>query len=213
VQLPQYDIVAGFPTPIVHYNSLACNQKMSIYPPSTPGVSSYRWEVTGCSSGDYALFGPYGMTNSVTFYNCNPSAYEKRYVVAFAINACGESSAPVHVFEYSNGRGYGASINPNPVDDVLNITIKTEEDYRRANPLPRYLEEILANNTGSKPSRTNLTYKVNLINSQGIVVRQTTTKSTDLQFNVSNLSNGIYILSIDDGVSEKPSTQRVVVNH
>jgi len=213
IPVNKFDIVAGFPTANMYYNSLACNQKYVIEPPYTPGTTNYRWEVTGCSSSDYSLFSIYALTNSITFYNCNPYASDKRYAVAFTINACGESSTPSYVFEYNNGRGYGASISPNPVDDVLNIQIRTEIEYRRANPLPQYLEDILANNASSNPPRTNLTYDVRLYDSNGNAVRQSTTKSLNLQFNVSSLPNGVYFLSIEDGVSEKPSSQRVVVNH
>jgi hypothetical protein len=43
------------------------------------------------------------------------------------------------------------------------------------------------------------------------MVRQTTTASSAMQFNVSNLPVGIYYLHIYDGVSPTPEVQQIVV--
>ena len=48
---------------------------------------------------------------------------------------------------------------------------------------------------------------------QGNLLRQAATKGGAVQFNVSNLPDGIYYLHVYDGVSEKPEMQQIVIEH
>ena len=56
-------------------------------------------------------------------------------------------------------------------------------------------------------------YDIRLYDGQGNLLRQATAKGGTIQFNISNLPNGIYYLHIYDGVSETPEMQQIVVEH
>ena len=88
-----------------------------------------------------------------------------------------------------------SNIYPNPVSNILNIEIDTE---------------IYDNTRGIK---TNPTFDIRLYDGMGNALRQTTTKSNSVQFNVSNLPNGTYYLHIYDGVSNMPEVQQIIVQH
>ena len=88
-------------------------------------------------------------------------------------------------------RGASTSVYPNPVDDVLNIELDAPDDNARAQ----------------------ITYDVRLYDGQGNMVRQQKAKGGTVEFNVSNLPNGIYYLHIYDGVSDKPEIHQIIVQH
>jgi len=85
-------------------------------------------------------------------------------------------------------------IYPNPVSDLLNIEIKV-----------KFVESV--------QMKANTNYRVHLYDGQGNLLRQTTTKGGVVQFNVSNLPNGIYYLHIYDGVNSIPEIQQILVEH
>lgn len=59
--------------------------------------------------------------------------------------------------------------------------------------------------------KTGNTYDIRLYDGQGNLLRQTSAKDGTVQFNVSNLPDGIYYLHIYDGVSANPEIHQVVV--
>ena len=127
----------------------------------------------------------YGTWASANFY------YEATYSVsAQAANSCGTGVLaylqPIWAYYYSPSPPY-----PNPTSDVINIEV--------------------GQNDKSK-GQTN-TYDIRLLDIQGNLLRQTFTKGGTVEFNVSNLPDGVYYLHIYDGVSEKPEIHQIMVEH
>jgi hypothetical protein len=84
---------------------------------------------------------------------------------------------------------------PNPVSDILTVEIDTDA-YR-----------------SQQPAQASLIFDVRLYNWQGSLLRQTTTQDSTVQFNVSNLPNGIYFLHIYDGTNKTPEIHQIIVQH
>jgi len=89
------------------------------------------------------------------------------------------------------------SVYPNPTSGLLNIEIDAS-----AHTL----------DLQSKSITTVPAYDVRLYDGQGNLQRQASTKGGNVQFDLSNLSNGIYYLLVQDGESI-PATRQVVVEH
>ena len=101
-------------------------------------------------------------------------------------NACVKSKS---VFESDSY----ITFYPNPVDNILTIEI----DFDAA-------QDLL-------PVKASLTFDVRLFDGQGNMLRQTKTQGGTVQFNVSNLTNGIYYLHIYDGVNSTPEIRQIMV--
>ena len=83
---------------------------------------------------------------------------------------------------------------------------------QRRQPERFFVLRFLNDQNGNAQSfDADLTFDVRLYDGRGNLLQQQKTKGGTLQFNVSNLPNGIYLLWIDDGVSEKPEVQNIVV--
>jgi hypothetical protein len=133
---------------------------------------------------NWSYLNNYGYWASVNF---NPSGY---YTLSCrAINACGHG--PYSYF-YANVQDRYKSF-PNPANDVLNIE--------------------LGNASGEKSQSASLTYDVRLLDAQGNLLRQQTTKGGTVELNVSNLPDGVYYLHIYDGVNSAPEMQQILVQH
>jgi hypothetical protein len=108
------------------------------------------------------------------------------YLSVTLLSSCGSGNhsfkIPVEISSYSPSKSY--SVYPNPVSDILTIEI----DYEAITGAQRFIQAP--------------TFDIRLYNQLGNQVRQTTTKSGSVQFNVSNLPDGIYFLHINDGVSK-----------
>ena len=87
---------------------------------------------------------------------------------------------------------------PNPVSDILHIDI---DQYK-----------IEMDNVIGKSQQT-INFDIRLYDGQGNMLRQTFSKDGTVQFNVSNLLNGIYYLHIYDGINDKPEMKQIVVQH
>ncbi len=94
---------------------------------------------------------------------------------------------------------------PNPVSNILNIDL----DQRIVSQTQSYEQTIIE----SKQPKQDVTYDIRLYDGQGNLLRHKTTKGGKVEFNVSNLSNGIYYLHIYDGVNEKPEMRQILVEH
>jgi len=113
------------------------------------------------------------------------------YVTVRAQNTCGwGSKANLIVYAYDSSRSLSY---PNPTSDVLNVEV--------------------GQSSSSKSEGTSLTYDIRLYDGQGILLRQTSSKGGTVQFNLSNLPDGIYYLHIYDGVNSKPEIQQIMVEH
>ena len=79
-------------------------------------------------------------------------------------------------------------VYPNPTAGILNIEVASSQN-----------------------GKTALDYDIRLYDGQGNLLRQKKTKVNTVQFNVSNLPNGIYYLHIHDGVSDTPEIRQIMV--
>ncbi|MCL1942866.1 MAG: T9SS type A sorting domain-containing protein [Candidatus Azobacteroides sp.] len=102
--------------------------------------------------------------------------------------------------------GLYSSAYPNPAGNILNIEIDGE-----AGAQTKSMEEQTI--TGSKTIRQDVTYDVRLYDGMGTLLRRATVKSGKVEFDVSNLADGIYYLHIYDGINEKPEMTQIIVQH
>ena len=87
---------------------------------------------------------------------------------------------------------------PNPVSDVLNIEIESEATAELKN---------------SRSLKVDPTFDIRLYDGMGNLVRQNSTRSATMQFNVNSLPNGTYYLHVYNGIYEKPVVKQIVVQH
>jgi len=145
--------------------------------------TSYSWFLNNSTSNIYN----YGNWAKSYFYN------EASYAVsAQAINVCGTGDLaylyPIWATYYSPSPPY-----PNPTSDVLNVEV--------------------GQSSVEKSQGANFTYDIRIYDGQGNLLRQTSSKGGTIQFNLSNLPDGLYYLHIYDGVSEKPEIKQIEVAH
>jgi len=151
------------------------------------GPFYYRWYVEDASASNYKLTysGPHASIDFGGQMSCT--------LWVEVSNSCGTDYASIQI--YASGRGGSSSAYPNPVSDILHVIIG---------------QQTIAN---AKTLNPNPTFDVRLYNAQGNLLRNTTSKGENVEFNVSNLPNGIYYLHIDDGSSNRPEIQQIVVRH
>ena len=152
-----------------------------------PAKTSVTWTVT--PPGIATQCSPNGESEILYAFPINSYT-----VTATAANSCGSTIGTVS-FDVLPRFKLLSITYPNPVNDILTIEIDAD-DVRSWQPVP-----------------ANLTFDVRLYNSQGYLLRQTTTQSTTVQFNVSNLPNDIYYLHIYDDVNSPPEIQQIIVQH
>ena len=178
-----------------------CGQTYYIAPSAISGVTNYRWALEDGPSNNYYLQG----SNSPSYgLNANATFSDNGYwtVVAYAITQYGESPYPTHryIFYVAGCRGGSSGVSfayPNPVDDILTVDI---DAFAAANPPAQF--------SGSRPI-----YDVRLYDGLGNMLRQERAGGGIIQFDVSNLPDGLYYLHIYDGVSNAPDIQKIIVQH
>jgi hypothetical protein len=186
-QLVRKDIWIGSPeVEIDGYEYVGASARYTaIYNPLSNAY--FIWSAS--SSGSYSV-NSYGDYADYNFYNAG--TYELRLD---ACNSCG-CGAPafkeIYAYPYSPSPSPTAAY-PNPVNDIL--TIEIDEQARQ------------------QTITTNFSYDIRLYDMYGSMRRQTTTKNSSVQFNVSNLPNGFYFLHIYDGVNNKPEMHQIIVKH
>jgi len=124
-------------------------------------------------------------------------------VKGYAHNSCGSTYQTLYVNVSGNGGGGGSVKSPpypNPVSDILYIEIDAQ---------------AVSNSRSQQPGQTGVdpSIDIRLYDGQGNLLQQTTSKGGIVQFNVSNLLDGIYYLHIYDGVSVTPFMAQIVVEH
>ena len=157
--------------------------------------NGFSWRMDSDSSYDYNLYSDFDEA-WVDFYN--PGYF---YLFVKAKNTCGWSLFETYTYITSTGAEAPYISYPNPVSDILNIKIDdttVQQSITGASPLK---------NT-SAPA-----YDVHLYDGQGNLLRNAKIKDGTVQFNVSNLPDGIYYLHIYDGVNKAPDIQQIVVEH
>ena len=81
-------------------------------------------------------------------------------------------------------------------------------------PIPADQTLYIDLDDGSQPSSgKNPVFDVLLYDMQGNMVRQTKAKGGIVQFDVSNLLNGIYVVHIYDGINKTPQIIKVIIEH
>jgi len=120
---------------------------------------------------------------------CGTMSYYYHYVDVDCWRAC--PSCPCQSIIWSPPPPY-----PNPASETFSIEIDTEA-------IARGFEKV----NGS------ITCDIRLYDGQGNLLQQTYSKGGKVEFNVTNLPNGIYYLHVYDGESEKPAMHQIVVQH
>ena len=128
--------------------------------------------------------------------------YEIRATVT-ASNGC--SSTSYNSFEFIEGWSPSSFVYPNPASDIINVEI-VKEAISKSNTIEQ-------SPTDGNRIKLDPTYDIRLYDGQSNLLRQQTTKGDKIEFNVSNLSSGIYYLHIYDGVNSQPEIHQVVVGY
>jgi len=170
----------------------------------------------------YSITGPDCVSNSATYYASNsgaiwevvpsmnftikPNSDGRSAIVTVVpgttgiggavllkVNGYQVAAKPISICNSSSVVGSSISAYPNPASDILTVEIDTEA-------------------SGSQQrTQTNPAIDVRLYDSYGVQWRQQITKDSKVQFNVSNLPNGLYYLHIYDGINSAPEMRKVVV--
>ena len=161
----------------------------------TTPIISYDWYISGAPSYYYSISNPWPeramISFSVTNYYYN--------LTASASNMCGAGYDYKNIYVGFKG-GSSTFYYPNPVDKILSIDLVV---FSTENP---------PEDTPTIDTR-NPFYDVRLYDGQGNLLRQQQAKGGTVQFNVSNLPNGIYYLHVYDGKSNIPFIQQIMVEH
>jgi len=146
--------------------------------------TTFKWTFNEVGVGSYVYNSP-GPYVGFSFYN--DGMYQ---IVTQATNSCGQGGTTVLGVRVNSRSSSGSNVYPNPVSDVLNIELEPPAS-----------------------SKTQITFDVRLLDVQGNLLRQTFTKGGTVEFNVSNLPDGVYFLHIYDGVSSTPEIKQIMVEH
>jgi len=157
--------------------------------------SAYGWSVTQQKNPQGISFGRVEMIPPYTGAEAEVYVSAKNICGLGGINyagTIGSMSSPAITY-------------PNPATNTLTIEI-VQETISQA----KSLEQTV---TDAKVIKQDPTYDLRLYDAQSNLLRQSFTKGGTVQFNVSNLLNGIYYLHIYDGISEKPEIRQIMVEH
>lgn len=154
--------------------------------------TSFAWILNPLNGN--SVYGANSAFLDVAFYNAG-----NYQLVVRATNANGVGEYCVSgVTVYNPTNSYTYQVYPNPTADMLYVGVQTK-DNQVIPFVATPIEEI--------------SYQIRLYNGQGTVVRQSTTKGQQVEFNVSNLLNGFYYLHIYAGNDKKPEIHKVVIAH
>ena len=170
------------------------------------GITSTNWTVTD-NAGTFTIKNLTDATLKTAKIAIGKPNIDS-YIQAKVYNACGydEPWAHITVSLYPPPPPMSPPlIYPNPVSDILTIEIDEEAfAQEKANQ---------QSNANVVPVKIENTYDIRLYDGQGNLLRQTSTKGSTVQFNVSALPNGVYYLHIYDGVNNTPEIQQIMVEH
>ena len=187
------------PTDYIYDINLPCQSYVTITPhvPSNyyQHTATYRWDIISKDSVSVYDNATYA---SLFFYESGHCRMD-----AYYINDWGESPHPTIEYRLASscGRSLLAKVFPNPVANILNVEIE-ESVIKRA----KYLQPT--SRTIQEP-----TFDIRLYDVLGNLLRQQSTKGNSVQFNVSNLPNGVYYLHVYDAVNPTPEMQQIVIEH
>ena len=160
----------------------------SVIGSSIPFGEGYDWDIqSGPGPCSISTSGPNGSVATITF------SQEGSYTVrAMITTTCGTEISGLTVYARPGKGGISSVFYPNPVNDILYVD----------------LDKIVKDQ-----QKTAVIYDVLLYDSQSKMVRQTNATNGVIQFNVSNLPDGIYFLHIHDGSPSKPEVHRFIIKH
>ena len=145
----------------------------------------------------------YGSSQWIT---CDYTGNHKITVVVYNMSGCSLSKSK-NIGVYPEQDYNYAPAYPNPTSNTLNIDIDPVSYMQAKSSL------LQPSTKTAKTINTVPDFDIRLYDGQGNIVRRTQSKGGSVQFNVSNLSTGIFYLHIYDGISKKPHIQQVVVEH
>jgi len=161
---------------------------------SLSSTDSFDWLVTPLTGGSYYLTGQGYKSAYITFYD------EGYYQVGVkATNTCGTTPSYLTYLIFVNSRSTpsGAFAYPNPADNILTVD----------------LDIYVALFPPSLSAGVRPTYDVRLYDGMGSMLHQQKALSGILQFDLSNLPNGIYYLHVYDGVNKTPTMVKIIIQH
>lgn len=155
----------------------------------TQGITQVDW--LAISGGKIGVGSSVTNAKIIALYLPPGQEYLDGCVEAKAYNACGNTTEYGYFYVYHD---YSPKISPNPVHDILTIEINTRS-------------------ITNEQLQTPITFYIHLYDSHGNLLRQTTSKRGNTEFNVSALPNGIYFLHVYNGISKTPEIHQVVIEH
>ena len=170
-------------------------------PPSLPTPFSTSWSA---SSNNIWLQGCDALACT---FEIDKNLVGSQYIKLTATNVCGSYTATFN-FEPSSMLSPPAptlpsvSVYPNPATGILTIEIDAAAVDAQS------IQSSFGTNNNPAP-----TYDIRLYDALGNLLRQQSTKGAAVQFNISNLPNGIYYLHVYDGVNPTPEMQQIVIEH
>ena len=200
VLIAQKEVVANFPTKqYVKVFPVAYNYWYDAFVPVNfyPDAVKYNWEwAYPYPSSEVYFYQPstQPLCASVQIYGKNSYT-----LLGKTVNACGTASFNTIYFTFyiaNKGSAGNSLAYPNPVSDILSVDV-----------------DALAEQSAAVAQRQAPTYDIRLYDEQGNILRQQKAKSGTVQFNVSNLPDGIYYLHIYDSINSIPVMQQIIVEH
>jgi hypothetical protein len=158
----------------------------------TGGVTAYNWSITPNDGNSYdAPFGTENEYTNIEFYNPSSTIYT---ITVSGTNSCGTTPTPFSVYTQSiQCSGGNIVLTPNPASSSVTVTI---------NP---------ASNDSTQSTIASNSYVVKIINNSGTLFYTNTETSNPITIPVGNLSNGLYIVQVTNGINVY--SQQLSVNH
>jgi len=129
----------------------------------------------------------------------NPSSNGVLGVIVAVLSGSGGISKPFTTKSCSSS----VMAFPNPASDILNIEFD-QEVIEQAKSIEQ---------TNFRSITQDATYEIRLYDRYGILLRQAQTRGEKVEFNVTNLSNGMYFLHIYNGINERPEMRKIIIQH
>ena len=189
-------------TDFVYMTDLACGAYVQLnpYPSNNDPYAMYKWDVIWEENCTYNVSSG-SVSHSVDVWFSNNATGALRIDAYQYIYPYGYTPYPVVEYRISAGCSRSGSsfvkAYPNPVSDILTVDV---------NALV-YLSPAFSR------SRSSPTITIRLYGSRGNLLRQSIAQGGMVQFNVSNLIDGLYYLHVYDGVNSTPIMLPIIVEH
>ena len=134
-------------------------------------------------------------------------------VYATVTNSCGSSGSVNQSITISGGASGGGSFCPfcNDIGCGQCVGMWSPPPPPYPNPVSDVLYMEIDADALTQSRTSEQVYDVRLLDGQGNMLRQTSTKGGTIHFDVSNLPHGVYFVHVYDGVNPTPEIHQVVV--